>query len=89
MDVKTSTTSMLLSDISQDPLLLLELIAAGGVQLVLSNIRETHRTEPLARLSMAILCIIVDASMGRAAINGCVFFLLGSIVFGTFVLTSP
>jgi len=61
---------MLLSDLAQDPTLVLEFIAGGGVQVCLQNVQQTDRTEPLARLSLAILCIIADSAMGRAALLG-------------------
>eukprot|EP01122_Echinamoeba_exundans_P012152 TRINITY_DN5024_c0_g3_i1.p1 TRINITY_DN5024_c0_g3~~TRINITY_DN5024_c0_g3_i1.p1 ORF type:complete len:1078 (+),score=213.78 TRINITY_DN5024_c0_g3_i1:245-3478(+) len=70
VDVRTSATSMLLSDISQDSHLTLQLVAAGGVQHVVANALQGNRGEPLARLSVAILCVIADCSMGRQAILG-------------------
>jgi hypothetical protein len=70
VDVRTSATSMLLSDISQDSHLTLQLVAVGGVQHVMANALQGNRGEPLARLSVAILCVIADCSMGRQAILG-------------------
>lgn len=70
LEVRTSATSMLLSDMSQDSHLTLQLVAAGGVQLVTTNSTQGPRGEPLARLSVAILCVIADSSMGRQALLG-------------------
>lgn len=71
--MRTATTTMLLSDLAQDRTLVFEFIAGGGVQACLQNVKQTDRTEPLARLSLAILCIAADTTMGRTAIIGYVY----------------
>lgn len=70
LDVRTSATSLLLSDAAQDENLLLQIIATGGLQVLIENMKGTTREEPLSRLSMAILCLMADTSMGRSAILG-------------------
>lgn len=70
LDVRTGSTSMLLSSLAQDRNLLLQIIAAGGIQVIVKNLTQTAREEPLARLSMAILCLACDVSMGRSSLIG-------------------
>jgi len=70
LDVRTGSTSMLLSSVAQDRNLLLQIIAAGGIQVIVKNLIQTPREEPLARLSMAILCLACDVSMGRSSLIG-------------------
>ena len=70
LDVRTGSTSMLLSSVAQDRNLLLQIVAAGGIQTIIKNLVQTPREEPLARLSMAILCLAADTSMGRSSLIG-------------------
>jgi hypothetical protein len=70
LDVRTGSTSMLLSSLAQDRNLLLQIVAAGGIQVIVKNLVQTAREEPLARLSMAILCLACDTSMGRSSLIG-------------------
>lgn len=70
LEMRTSATSLLLSDVAQDETLLLQIIASGGIQIIVNNIKETSREDPLSRLSMAILCLICDTAMGRSVILG-------------------
>lgn len=70
LDVRTGSTSMLLSSVAQDRNLLLQIVAAGGIQTIIKNLTQTPREEPLARLSMAILCLAADTSMGRSSLVG-------------------
>lgn len=70
LDVRTGSTSMLLSSVAQDRNLLLQIVAAGGIQTIIKNLVQTPREEPLARLSMAILCLACDTSMGRSSLVG-------------------
>eukprot|EP01125_Pyxidicula_operculata_P020916 TRINITY_DN786_c0_g2_i1.p1 TRINITY_DN786_c0_g2~~TRINITY_DN786_c0_g2_i1.p1 ORF type:complete len:1085 (+),score=296.57 TRINITY_DN786_c0_g2_i1:20-3274(+) len=69
-DPRTIATNFLLSDMTQSPQIVMEFVAGGGVELVLTNATTSDPEEPLGRASFAVLCEIADTAIGRASLLG-------------------
>eukprot|EP01128_Nolandella_sp_AFSM9_P004007 TRINITY_DN1762_c0_g1_i1.p1 TRINITY_DN1762_c0_g1~~TRINITY_DN1762_c0_g1_i1.p1 ORF type:complete len:1390 (+),score=319.09 TRINITY_DN1762_c0_g1_i1:386-4555(+) len=70
IDPRLAATSFLLSEISSNPYVVMQIAAGGGVKLLVDNASDSEPEEPLGRLSWAVLCVVADTAIGCASLKG-------------------